>query len=265
MAILRGFWRFLVGVKDGLALLFLLLLLFAILALRQGAAPISVPEDSALVLNIDGYVVDQATDPDPLSMLTGGPSLPGETEAADVIHAINAAAKDKRVKTLVLDLDGFWGGGLANLQSIGSALTAFKTSGKKVYAFSSAYLDDGYYLAAHADEVWLAPLGAVLLTGPGGSGLYFKDALDKLKVDVNVFRVGTFKSAVEPFTRTEGSPEAKAADQALVDSLWETWMTDVSTRRKSADVRTYMQSLPRLLSASGGGFGAGAQQFEGVG
>ncbi|WP_374598923.1 signal peptide peptidase SppA [Sphingosinicella sp.] len=258
MAILRGFWRFLVGVKDALALLFLLLLLFAFLALRQGSAPVNVPEGGALVLNIDGYVVDQATDPDPLAMLTGGPSLPGETEAADVIHAINAAAKDKRVKTLVLDLDGFWGGGLANLQSIGSALTAFKTSGKKVYAFSSAYLDDGYYLAAHADEVWLAPLGAVLLTGPGGSGLYFKDALDKLKVDVNVFRVGTFKSAVEPFTRTEGSPEAKAADQALVDSLWETWMTDVSTRRKSADVRTYMQSLPRLLSASGGGFAQAA-------
>ncbi|MBW7945924.1 MAG: signal peptide peptidase SppA [Sphingomonadaceae bacterium] len=258
MAILRGFWRFLVGVKDALALLFLLFVLFAFLALRQGTAPVGVPQGGALVLDIDGYVVDQARDPDPLTMLTGGPGLPGETEAADIIHAIDAAAKDKRIKALVLDLDGFWGSGLANLQSIGSALTAFKTSGKRVYAFSSAYLDDGYYLAAYADEVWLAPLGAVLLTGPGGSGLYFKDALDKLKVDVNVFRVGTFKSAVEPFTRSEGSPEAKAADQALVDSLWETWMTDVSTQRKRAGVRAYMQDLPRLLAASGGGFAQAA-------
>ncbi len=258
MAILRGFWRFLVGVKDALALLFLLFILFAFLAMRQGSAPITVPQGSALVLNIEGYVVDQAQDPDPLAMLTGAPSLPGETEAADVINAINAAAKDKRVKALVLDLDGFWGGGLANLQSIGSALKAFKASNKKVYAFSSAYLDDGYYLASYADEVWLAPLGAVLLTGPGGSGLYFKDALDKLKVDVNVFRVGTFKSAVEPFTRTDSSPEAKAADQALVDSLWETWMTDVSAQRARAGVRAYMQDLPRFLAASGGGFSQAA-------
>ncbi|MBB4631203.1 signal peptide peptidase SppA [Sphingosinicella soli] len=258
MAIVRGFWRFLVGIKDALALLFLLFLLFGFLALRQGTAQINVPQNGALVLNINGYLVDQATDPDPLTMLTGGQRLPGETEAGDVIHAINAAATDKRITSLVLDLDGFWGGGLANLQSIGSALNAFKTSGKKVYAFSSAYLDDGYYLAAHANEVWLAPLGAVLLTGPGGSGLYFKDALDKLKVDVNVFRVGTFKSAVEPFTRAESSPEAKSADQALVDSLWETWMTDVSTRRKGAPVRTYMQDLPRLLSASDGGFAQAA-------
>lgn len=258
MAILRGFWRFLVGVKDALALLFLLLILFAILAVRQGSAPISIPDGGALVLNIDGYVVDQARDPQPLAMLTGGPSMPGETEAADVIHAINAAAKDKRIKSLVLDLDNFWGGGLANLQSIGSALTAFRATGKKVYAFSSAYLDDGYYLAAHADEVWLSPLGAVLLTGPGGSSLYFKDALDKLAIDVNVFRVGTFKSAVEPFTRTESSPEARAANQALVDSLWETWMSDVETRRKTGDVRTYMQNLRPLLKASGGGFAQAA-------
>jgi protease-4 len=258
MAIIRGFWRFLVGVKDALALLFLLVLVFAVVAARQGAAPTTVPEGSALVLQLDGFIVDQARDPDPLTLLAGGAAMPAEIEGAAVVKAIDAAAEDKRIKAIVLDLDGFWGAGLANLQSIGDALSRFRASGKTVHAFATAYLDDGYYLAAHADEVWVNPLGAVLLTGPGGSNLYFKRALDKLSVDVNVFRVGTFKSAVEPFTLTEASPEARQADQALVDALWETWLTDVGAQRAAADVRGYMARLQPLLAASDGDFARAA-------
>lgn len=258
MTIVRGFWRFLVGVKDVLALLFLLAILFGVLAARQGAAPAHVPDGSALVLDLNGYVVDQAHDPDPFMLLTGGPGRPAEIEAATVIRSIDAAAGDTRITTLVLDLDGFWGAGLANLQSIGEALMRFRKVGKTVHAFASAYLDDGYYLAAYADEVWLNPLGAVLLTGPGGSNLYFKDALDKLAVDVNVFRVGTFKSAVEPYTLTEASPDARQANQALVDNLWETWRSDVGARRANAEVDTYMQQLQSLLAISGGDFAQAA-------
>lgn len=260
MAIIRSVWRFLVGVKDAFALLFLLAIFLGFLALRQESAPVTVPAGSALVLDLNGYVVDQARNPDTLALLAGGPQRPGEIEAADIVNAINAAAADKRIKSLVLDLDGFWGSGLANLQSIGTALSRFRAKDKKIYAFASAYLDDGYYLAAHADEVWVSPLGAVLLSGPGGSNLYFKGALDKLLVDVNVFRVGTFKSAVEPFLRSEASPEARQANQALVDSLWETWMTDVSARRKSANVRAYMRQLKPLLAASGGDFAQAAMK-----
>jgi protease IV len=258
MTIIRGFWRFLVGVKDALALLFLLMLLLVVLAARQGDAPVGVPSGSALVLDLDGYIVDQARDPDPLLLLSGGPQMPGEIESAAIVKAIDSAAADDRIRSIALDLEGFWGGGLANLQSIGDALARFRAKGKTVHAFASAYLDDGYYLAAHADEVWLNPLGAVLLTGPGGSSLYFKEALDKLAVDVNVFRVGTFKSAVEPFTSTEASPEARQADQALVDSLWETWLTDVSTSRKTGDVRGYMGRLKPMLATTGGDFARAA-------
>ena len=258
MAIIRGFWRFLVGVKDALALLLLLAIFLIVFAARQGAAPTIVPDGSALVLRLDGYLVDQARDPDPLSLLAGGPSLPPEIEAATVIAAIDKAAGDKRIKAIALDLDSFWGAGQANLQSVGEALTRFRGAGKRVHAFATAYLDDGYYLAAHADEVWINPLGAVLLTGPGGSNLYFKGALDKLAIDVNVFRVGTFKSAVEPFVLSEASPEARAANQSLVDALWEGWQDDVSAARKSADTRTYMARLRPTLAASGGDFARAA-------
>src|SRR3546814_741139 len=138
MALLRSFWRLLVGIKDGLALLFLLMILLAILAARQEVAPVSVPGGSALVLDLKGYIVDQAHDPDPFRVFMGGPRIPGEVEVRDVVRAIDGAARDKRVKSLVLDLDGFWGGGLANLQAVGDELTRFLAAGKQVSAFSSA-------------------------------------------------------------------------------------------------------------------------------
>ncbi len=258
MALIRGFWRFLVGVKDGLALLFLLLILYAFYVAQQGSAPAKIPNNSALVLNLQGFIVDQAREPDPLALLSGAPAMPGEIETASVVRAIDRATGDKRIKSLVLDLDGFWGGGLANLQSIGEALSRFRAAKKPVYAFSSAYLDDGYYLAAYADEVWLNPLGAVLLSGPGGSNLYFKNALDKLAIDVNVFRVGTYKSAVEPFVRNEASDEARTANQTLVDALWETWLSDVDGKRSAADVRSYMSDLPPYLASANNDFAQAA-------
>jgi protease-4 len=258
MTLLKGFWNFLVGVKDALALLFLLTILIVLLGARQQGAALSVPAGGALVVAPQGFLVDQAKAPELLSLIGGGPEMPGEIAARDVIRAIDAAADDKKVAALVLDLDGFWGGGLANLQSAADAIARFRAKGKKVYAFGSFYLDDSYFLAAQADEVWLSPLGAVLLTGPGSSGLYFKNALDKLAVNVNVFRVGTFKSAVEPYILDSASPEARAANQALVDNLWESWTSIVSARRKGADINRYISDLPRYLAAANGDFAQAA-------
>lgn len=253
MRFLGGVWRFLVGVKDALVLLFLLLFFLGVYgALSLRGPGVTVPEGSALVLDMSGTLVDQATERSPFAALApAAPQVP-EVQARDLIRAIDRARTDSRVKSIVLELDTFLGGGLANLQSVGSALQRFRAAGKPVYAYSTAYLDDGYFLASQANEVWLNPLGGVLLTGPGGSNLYFKNALDRLNINVNVFRVGTYKSAVEPFTRTAASPEAKAADQALVDSLWGTYVLGVRAGRPAADLPAWIASLPARIEAARG-------------
>lgn len=254
MSFLRGAWRFLIGVKDALALLFLLLVFALIFAATRSSAPLAVPSGSALLLDLDGVIVEQASERSAVEVVTGTSDVIPEVEVRDVVEAIHRAREDSRIKSIVLQLDGFYGSGMANLQSIGSALKAFKAEGKPVYAYSSAYIDDSYYLGAHANEAWLNPLGAVLLTGPGGSGLYFKGALEKLGVDVNVFRVGTYKAAVEPFTRTEASPEAEAANQALVDTLWDIWTSDVQAARPKVKVAAITGDFPARIRAAGGDF-----------
>lgn len=252
MAFLRGLWRFLIGVKDALVLLFLLLFFVALWGALHVRAPLQVPNGSALLVDLDGFVVDQASERTPLELATGGVDVMPEIEAREVVAAIRHAKDDKRIKALVLQLDNFFGAGQANLQSIGAALRNFRASGKPVYAYSTAYIDDSYYLAAHADQLWMNLLGGVLLTGPGGPNLYFRQALDKLKVDVNVFRVGTYKAAVEPFTRSEASPEARAAEQTLVDTLWNSYAADVRQVRPRADVDAYLSTLQERVAAARG-------------
>ncbi len=257
MAFARGAWAVIVGIKDLLVLLLLVLFFVAIWAGLPSGKPLGVPSGAALVLNLDGSVVEQASTGSLLEMV-GGRQQPTEVQVRDVLGALASARTDDRIKMAVLDLDTFTGAGQANLQSIGAALRSFKASGKPVYAYSTAYTDDGYYLAAQATQAWINPLGGVLLTGPGGPNLYFKAALDKLDIDVNVFRVGTYKSAVEPFTRTEASPEAEAAEQALVDSLWKTYAGDVAAARHGADVNAFLANLPGTVKAAGGDFATAA-------
>jgi protease-4 len=255
MTFLRGVWRVLVGIKDLLALLLLLLIFAALWAASQGGGPaLGVPSGSALVMNLDGVVVDQATERSPFEVLSGSSDVVQEIEVRDVVEALDRAATDDRIETVVLDLDRFMGAGQANLQAIGEAIRRVKAAGKPVRAYAAAYLDDGYYLAAQANEAWVDPLGGVLLAGPGGAGLYFKDALAKLGVGVEVFRVGTFKSAVEPFLREDASPEAKAAEQALVDTLWDSYVGDVQTARPAVRLDAMLADLPGKVRANGGDF-----------
>lgn len=259
MRILKGIWQFLVGVKDALALVLLLFIFLGVFAAVRGGRPaVTVPAGSALVLTLDGYVVDQAPEQDPLAALTMG-DVQRQIQVRDVIRAVDTAATDDRIKALVLDLDGFLGAGQANLQSMGEALARFKRAGKPVHTYATAYIDDSYYLGAHGSDIWVNPLGALLLSGPGGANLYFGDALKKLDVDVEVFRVGTFKSAVEPFTRNEASPEARAANQALVDALWDSYTADVRKMRPRADPDAWLANLPARVQAGGGDFARTAQ------
>jgi protease-4 len=252
MKVLRGLWKLLVGVKDALVLL-LLLLFFGLLYAGLTARPNpKLASSGALLIKLDGSVVEQPQDADPLAILSGNGPATREYKLRDVIRAIRFAATDPAVKAVVLDLDNFAGGGQAAIAAIGAALDEVRRTGKPVLAYATGYTDDGYQLAAHAGEVWLNPVGAVLLAGPGAPHLYYKGLLDKLGVTTHVYRVGKFKSAVEPYILTGQSPEARAANQALADSLWQTWQQDVTQARPKAKVAAYAADPNAALVGAGG-------------
>ena len=234
MTFLRISWKIIVGLKDLLVLL-LLLLFFAVLFAALSASPNpGIVRDGALLIKLDGVVSEQPAEIDPLTALTSAATPVREIRQRDIIRSLRLAQTDKRVKAVVLDMDRFMGGGQASLSAIGDSLDAVKKAGKPVYTFATAYTDDSYQLAAHATQIWMDPLGGTILTGPGGSQPYFKGLLDRLGVKANVYRVGTFKSAVEPFTRNDQSPEAEAAIKAVYDEMWGQWQADVAKARPQA-------------------------------
>jgi protease IV len=234
MRLLAGFWRLLVGIKDGLVLLFMLLF-FAALHAALTYSPDRSTGSGALVLDLDGTIVEQPAESGLFDQLGGGP-VTREHRLRDVVRAIDAARADGDIKAVVLDLDRFLGGGQVALEAVGDALDRVKQAGKPVYAYATAYTDDGYLLAAHASEIWMSPLGAVAFTGPGGSRLYYKGLLDRLGVNAHVYRVGEFKSAVEPYIRTDQSPEARRANEALAGALWTGWQRHVASARPKAQL-----------------------------
>ena len=249
MNLVRGAWRLLVGIKDALVLCFMLLffgLLAAALSARPGTKPIGT---GALVMELKGSIVEQPTGISPAQVFSGGDQAK-EYRLRDIIAALNAAATDDRVKTVVLDLDGFMGGGQVALGDVAAALDKVKAK-KPVLAFATGYSDDAYQLAAHASEIWLDPMGIALFQGPGGSRLYYKGLLEKVGATVHVYRVGKFKSAVEPYLLDKASPEAKEASQALYASLWQGWQAEVSKARPKAQLAAFIADPATAVAASG--------------
>ena len=253
MRVVRGIWKLLVGVKDLLVLIFMLLF-FGLLytALSMAPNPALSSGSGALVMRLNGTLVEQPENIDPLSVIRGDEDRPTQYRLRDVVSTLRAAAQDGSIKAVVLDLDRFAGGGQATIADAAAALDEVRRAGKPVLAYATGYVDDSYQLASHASEVWMDPLGAVMLAGPGGSRLYYKGFLDKIGVTANVYRVGQYKSAVEPFTRADQSPEARAANQALADSLWQNWQDDVSRARPQAKVHAYSGAPQNFIQASGG-------------
>lgn len=240
MRVVRGFWKLLVGIKDLLVLL-LMLLFFALLFAALSARPTpKLASSGALVIALNGSLVEQPADADPIGMLTGSNPAMREYRLRDVIRALDTAKSDDSVKAVVLDLDRFAGGGQAAVSAVGHAIDGVKRAGKPVLVYATGYADDGYQLAAHASEVWLNPMGAVIVTGPGGPRMYYKGLLDKLGVTAHLYRAGKFKSAGELYIMSHQSPEAKEANQALADSLWQSWQDDVSKARPKAKVAAYV-------------------------
>ncbi|HEU4876455.1 MAG TPA: signal peptide peptidase SppA [Sphingomicrobium sp.] len=256
MRFVRAVWKLLVGVKDALVLI-AMLLFFGLLwaGLRAGPKPIG---EGVLLVELDGSLVEQPARQSASALVAGG-SLTREHRLRDVVAAVDAAASDDRVKAIALDLEKFVGGGQSAIATLGEALDRARRA-KPVLAYATGYTDDSYQLAAHASEVWMNPLGAVAIAGPGGNQLYFKGLLDKLGVTANVYRVGTYKAAVEPFTRTDMSPEARANAAALAGVMLETWRDDVRQARPAAapSVDAWLRDPVAVVRAASGDFSRAA-------
>jgi protease-4 len=252
--LVRGAWRLLVGIKDALVLCAMLLFfgaLFAALNARGGGKAIG---DGALLLDLNGSVVEQPTEASPLAALSGQ-AAPRQYRLRDLVRAIDAARDDARVKVVVLDLDRFGGGYPEALNEVAQALGRVRASGKPVLAYASSYTDAGYRLAANASEIWMSPLGFTLFTGSGGSQLYYKGLIDKLGINVHVYRVGKFKSFVEPYTRADQSPEAKEALTALYAALSGQWQQAIAHARPKAQVAAYLTDPQGLVARANGDLG----------
>ncbi|MBT8427861.1 MAG: signal peptide peptidase SppA [Erythrobacter sp.] len=249
-------WRLLVGIKDGLVLLFMLLFfwaLFAVLTARPSPAQV---REGALLLDLDGVIVEERTPIDPIAALLSQSAPVGEYQARDLVRAIDKAAEDDRITAVILDLDGFLGAGQVHLQDIGEALDRVRTAQKPVLAYATAYADDGVFLAAHASEVWLNPLGGAIVAGPGGNRLYYAGLLDKLKINARVYKVGTYKSAVEPYTETGMSDPARENANALYGALWEEWKANVKAARPAIDLDLVTKTPADWVEAANGDLAA---------
>lgn len=260
MAFAGKVWRLLVGIKDGMSLVFLLLffmLLYAILTARPSPAQV---REGALLLELDGVVVEEKAPLDPIALLVSGQEPIAEFQSRDLVRAIDEAATDDRIKAIVLDMSSFLGGGQVHLQDIGEALDRAKAADKPVLAYAVAYGDDAMMLAAHASEVWVDPLGGAVIAGPGGTNLYFGQLLENLKVNARVYKVGEYKSAVEPYSRSDMSPEARENYEALYGSLWEEWQANVKKARPQIDLATVTGSPVEWVAASGGDLATAAME-----
>ena len=256
MKFVSAIWKLLVGIKDALVLLFMLLF-FGILYAGLSARP-QPAGDGVLALDLNGTVVEQPSRADFAEVATGATGMK-QYRLRDLVAALDAARTDDSVKAVALDLEGFLGGGQAAMSDLSDAIRRVRSSGKPVLAYAVGYTDDSYQLASAASEVWLNPLGAVALAGPGGSNLYYKGLLDKLGVTANVYRVGTYKAAVEPVTRSDMSPEARENYQAFAGALLETWRQSVTQARPKAKLDPYMANMPAIVAANGGDMAKAAQ------
>jgi protease-4 len=247
-------WRILEGLRRVLHLILLLVIFGFILAALHTTIP-TVPRSAALVLAPEGELVEQlATDPvrRAFGQASGGPAP--ETLLKDVIDAIQIAKGDSRIKLIVLQLSNLAPSGLSKLQEIGAALRDFRAAGKRVVAAADSMDQTQYYLAAQAGEVYLDPLGLVYVDGFSYYRMYLKDAIDKLGVDVNVFRAGTFKSYTDQFSRSDMAPSEREESSVWLQALWSAYSQDVTRARSmpANALNEYIAQEPAALAAVNG-------------
>lgn len=233
-------WRLLNFVRELVLNLFFILLVLVGVGIWMQVSSSSTSESSsrgALLMDISGVVVDKPSASSKLSVI--GRQVFGassdrlqENSLFDIVQTIRQAKDDRNITGIVLDLKNFAGGDQPSMQYIGKALREFRDSGKPVYAVGDSYSQGQYYLASFANKIWLSPQGVVDLHGFATNGLYYKSLLDKLKVSTHVFRVGTYKSAVEPFIRDDMSPAARDADSRWIGELWQNYLNTIAANRQ---------------------------------
>ncbi|CAQ84071.1 MULTISPECIES: signal peptide peptidase SppA [Photorhabdus] len=233
-------WRLLNFVREVVSNLIFIVLILAVIGgflIYQQPNKTVDSYQGALYVNLTGVVVDQVSSRNPLNQL--GRELFGassnklqENSLFDIVDNIRQAKTDDKITGLILKLDDFIGADQPSMQYIGKAINEFKTSGKPVYSISDSYNQSQYYLATYADKIYLSPQGTVGLYGYSTNNLYYKSLLDSLKVTTHIFRVGTYKSAVEPVMRDDMSPAAREADSLWVNGLWHNYLNTIAINRK---------------------------------
>lgn len=243
--------------KLFLNIIFIFIFIALISVLLKDDSKVSVPDNSALVLKLVGNIVIEKEGVDPFSefLVEAFEQEEDNPEVLlqDVLLTIENAKQDRRIKALVLDLHGLGSAGLDKLEQIAMALEDFKESEKPIFAIGDYYTQNQYYLASRADHLYLNPMGFMMFEGYGRFGIYFKSAIEKLKAETHVFKVGTYKSAVEPYIRDDMSDAAKEANKAWLTAMWTLYKTSIAEAR-GLDVNHFDEELDVFL-----------QKFEQVG
>lgn len=250
--IFKGIWKAITFVRLALMnLIFLVMIaVFYFAFTYTGEGQPTVDKESALVMNLSGPIVEQRRYVNPMDSVAGsilGNEIPKENVLFDIVDTIRYAKDDPKVSGLVLALRDMPETNLTKLRYIAKALNEFKTSGKPVYAVGDFYNQSQYYLASYADKVFLAPDGGVLIKGYSSYSMYYKTLLEKLDVSTHVFRVGTYKSAIEPFIRDDMSDAAKESATRWITQLWSAFVDDVSTNR-NIDAKVLNPTMDELLA-----------------
>ncbi|MFW9714544.1 signal peptide peptidase SppA [Vibrio parahaemolyticus] len=250
--IFKGIWKSITFIRLALAnLIFLLMIaVFYFAFTYTGEGRPVIEKESALVMNLSGPIVEQRRYVNPMDSVAGsllGNEMPKENVLFDIVDTIRYAKDDAKVSGLVLALRDLPETNLTKLRYIAKALNEFKTSGKPVYAVGDFYNQSQYYLASYADKVYMAPDGGVLIKGYSAYSMYYKTLLEKLDVSTHVFRVGTYKSAIEPFIRDDMSDAAKESATRWVTQLWSAFVDDVTTNR-NINAKVLNPTMEELLT-----------------
>jgi protease-4 len=262
-SLFRLFWKSVTTLREMFFNLIFILLMFLFIVVLVSSFVKSVPKKAALVIAPTGKIVEKTAE----SLLVDrffNASKGAETVLADIIDTIDYARNDKNISALVLELEDLGPVGISQLQEIGSALNRFKESGKTVVASGNRFNQQQYYLAAHADRLYLHPMGQIWLSGFGVYRQYIKRALDKLQIDFHVFREGTYKSALEPFVRNDMSAADRESITAWLTNLWDTYSSEVAGLRgiSAESINDYINNMADHLKEFDGDAAQMALKFS---
>ena len=243
LSVIKSIWKVINLIREiflNLVFLIIILLIFSGIALiKESQKQDITPQYGTLVMDLEGVVVDNSLYSDEMYELQNKIygkriNLSRENSLFDLVQKISQATSDPNINNMVLKLDNFVGADMSTLQYIGKYLDKFKAANKPIYAIGSNFNQSQYYLASYANKIYLTPLGAVNVFGLSANNLYYKTLLDNLKINAHVFRVGTYKSAIEPFIRDNMSEEARGNASRWLNLMWNNYLNDISAERKKA-------------------------------